>query len=49
MTELHPIRETYEGLRDSVENTEARAAWNDRDRREALLTDTYGTLKDDPR
>jgi hypothetical protein len=49
MTELHPIRETYEGLRDSVENTEARAAWNDRDRREALLAETYRTLKDDPR
>jgi hypothetical protein len=45
----HPLRETYESLRDSVENTEARAAWLDADRRKANLSETYRTLKDDPR
>jgi hypothetical protein len=49
MTETHPVSESYETLRDSVENVEARAAWNDADRRTALLTDTYRSLRDDPR
>jgi hypothetical protein len=49
MTETHPVSESYESLRDSVENVEARAAWNDADRRTALLTDTYRNLRDDPR
>jgi hypothetical protein len=48
MTET-PIRESYEQLRDSVENTEARAAWMDHDRRLQALRQTYNTLKDDPR
>jgi hypothetical protein len=48
MTET-PIRETYESLRDSVENAEARAAWLDHDRRLQALRQTYSTLKDDPR
>jgi hypothetical protein len=42
---LYPVSETYEGLRDSVENSEARAAWNDADRRRALLTDTYRNFR----
>jgi hypothetical protein len=49
MTETHPVSESYKSLRDSVENVEARAAWNDADRRTALLTDTYRNLRDDPR
>jgi len=48
-SEATPIRESYEQLRDSVENTEARAAWLDHDRRLQLLRQTYNSLKDDPR
>jgi hypothetical protein len=36
-------------LRDSLENTEARAAWLEHDRRLQALRQTYNTLKDDPR
>jgi hypothetical protein len=36
MTETHPVSESYESLRDSVENVEACAAWNDADRRTAV-------------
>jgi hypothetical protein len=41
--------ESYETLRDSVENSEARAAWRDHDRRQANLVETYRSLKDDSR
>lgn len=43
------MTESYEQLRDSVENSEARAAWLDRDRRLSAFTETYRTLGDDPR
>ena len=36
MTETHPVSESYESLRASVENVEACAAWNDADRRTAV-------------
>jgi hypothetical protein len=49
MTEGMPVQQSYEQLRDSVENAEARAAWLDHDRRLAALTDTYRSLQDDPR
>jgi hypothetical protein len=41
--------ESYEQLRESVPNSEARAAWLDCDRRRANLAGTYRSLKDDPR
>jgi hypothetical protein len=43
------MSDTYEQLRNSVENSEARAAWMDHDRRQHRLTQTYRSLKDDPR
>jgi hypothetical protein len=49
MTDTLGVQPTYEQLRDSVENAEARAAWLDHDRRRANLSETYRTLKDDPR
>jgi hypothetical protein len=45
----YPVSETYESLRESVENNEARAAWNDADRRQAALIETYRSLKADAR
>jgi hypothetical protein len=44
-----PVHESYEGLRESVENTEAKAAWKDADRRREHLSQTYRTLSEDPR
>ena len=41
--------ESYEQLRESVPNNEARAAWLDHDRRQAYLAETYRSLKNDPR
>jgi hypothetical protein len=49
MTDTLGVQPTYEQLRDSVENAEARAAWLDHDRRQANLSETYRTLKDDVR
>jgi hypothetical protein len=49
MTDTLGVQPTYEQLRDSVENNEARAAWMDHDRRLSALTETYRTLKDDAR
>jgi hypothetical protein len=49
MIETYGVSESYEALRDSVTNAEARAAWLDHDRRQANLSETYRTLKDDVR
>ena len=49
MTDTLGVQPTYEQVRDSVENNEARAAWLDADRRKANLSETYRTLKDDVR
>jgi hypothetical protein len=43
------MTESYEQLRESVPNNEARAAWLDHDRRQAYLAEAYRSLKDDPR
>jgi hypothetical protein len=43
------MSDTYEQLRNSVENSEARAAWMDHDRRQARLAETYRSLEGDPR
>jgi hypothetical protein len=47
MTESYT--QSYEQLRESVTNNEARAAWLDHDRRQANLAETYRSLKDDSR
>ncbi len=49
MSDTLGLQPTYEQLRGSAENNEARAAWTEHDRRKANLEGTYRTLKDDPR
>jgi len=46
---MRPITETYEGLQNSVENDDARAAWKYSDNLAHNLTQRYHELKSDPR